>query len=452
MATSSISASGLASGIDSSSIIESLTKIESVPLQTLQTRQTAIKSQISALGDIASKLSALQSAAEGLSSGGALALKVGSTNTAFSASPSTKSAAGRYSITVDALAATAKARSQGFDSSSAPVTGGTLHLDVQGSGYDVKITDGMALSDVAAEINRSGAPVQAALVSDGTKSYLSITNKNSGFPVGSEAASALVITETSTGSKGQALGAALVTPAANAKGSVDGLPFERQSNEVVDILPGTTLSLKAKTGATPEELVLSEDVDQTATNLGKFVTAFNDVFRLVQRQLAVTDSTSRESSLAGDPSIRALQQSLQRLTSKTVTGLGSVRSLADLGVKTARDGSLSLDNATLKNAIARDPQAVNSLFATASTGLGAVTKTLVESQTKTGVGTLMLRKDGLTKTVSSMDDQAAKLQLRIDKFRENLVKQFTAMETVVSKLKATGTYLSQQSALQSSNS
>ena len=46
----------------------------------------------------------------------------------------------------------------------------------------------------------------------------------------------------------------------------------------------------------------------------------------------------------------------------------------------------------------------------------------------------------------------AAMQRRVDTFRENLVKQFTAMESTLSGLKATGSYLTAQLNSMSSSS
>ena len=56
---SSITFGGLASGLDTNSIIDSLVQLQSAPIAALQKRQGGVKSQVSLLGDLASKLAAL---------------------------------------------------------------------------------------------------------------------------------------------------------------------------------------------------------------------------------------------------------------------------------------------------------------------------------------------------------------------------------------------------------
>ena len=438
--TPAYTASGIASGIDTNAIVTQLVAIESQPITTLQRSQSALKSQVSQLGSLASQLSALNSAAKALSTG-VVQVGVSSTNTGFSAAADATATEGNYAVQVTALAKTAKARSQGYATAATAVDGGTLHLDVRGTGYDVVIADGTSLQALATQLNASGAPVIASVVSDGTQSYLTITNRDSGVPAGTLPADGLKFTFTTAGtSSDAAVALSSIQTAANAALTIDGLPITSQSNDVSTAIPGVTLSLKATTSA-KETLVLGADQAATAKNLQSFVTAYNNVIGYLQSELAVSAGSNREATLAGDPTVRGLQRQLQSLFSATVSGNSSVRSLADLGLTTQRDGSVALDTPKLNAALAIDPGAVNGVFSQATTGLSAMTKALVTQYTDPISGTLTLRQKGLTGQSKQLDAQALQMQDRVDSFRANLVAQFTAMEKIVSSFKATSSYL-----------
>jgi flagellar hook-associated protein 2 len=439
---------GLASGLDTNSIISELVSIESQPISALQKRQQAMQTQVSTLGTLISKLSDLSTAVQALGSGGAVGTKVTSTNVGFSAVSGSNAAAGSYDVTVNGLASAAMARSQAFDSGAAPVTGGTLTLGINGTNYDVSIADGESLADVAFAVQQSGAPVNATVLSDGTHSYLSITNQNTGYTIGGNPSDALTITENSTGTAGQALGLATIKQAANASVTVDQLTFTRQSNTLTDVIPGVTLTLRGQT-ASSETLAVENDTDATAKNLTNFVNAYNGVMSLIQHQLQVDPSADRSSLLTGDTALRSLASRLQGLLT-TQVGAGTVRTLADLGVKSAQDGTLSLDNAVLASAIARDPSAVNNLFSDVTSGLSGLTKSLVDSATDPVDGTLILDQNGINSSIKDMTDQMATMQTRVDTYQQELVDEFAAMEQVVSGLKATGNFLNQQQSVSSS--
>ncbi|MBM4780198.1 MAG: flagellar filament capping protein FliD [Archangiaceae bacterium] len=435
--------SGIASGIDTTSMIDQLVAIESRTIDMAKSQQTAYQTQLSAVGEIMAKLTALKSAASGLSSGGVLGVTANSGTTSFSATASSSAASGRYSVAVSELAQAARARSASFASASAQVMGGTLDFSIDGTTTQVALDDGMTLTQAADRINKSGIAVSATVLETNGAAYLSITRRDTGFVVGQPGSSALQITETSTGSLGQALGATIQQSAVNAQLTVDGLAFERRSNVVSDVIPGATLTLKTKPG-TAEDLLLTTSTSDTQKSLQKFVDAYNDVMKLVRKNTNIGELTDRTKTLGGDPSIRGLQAALQAMVVNQGNPTSSVRTLADVGIKTGTDGTLSIDAARLEKAIGTDAGAVNALFQNATTGMSAVTTALVDRYTSGSSAILVARQTGINKSIRTMDDRITNLQLRVDAYRERLVSQFTAMEKVVGTFKSIGNFLTSQ--------
>lgn len=432
--------SSSASGLDTTSIINQLVQIESQPISALQKKQTNLKSQATQLGSIAGQLSSFNDAAQALAAG---VVQVGITGSysGFSAAADSSAGAGNYSVQVTALAQAAKARSQGFAAGGSLLSGGTLHFDTGGAGYDVTITDGTALSDLVAQINAAGAPVNAAIISDGTRSYLSLSNRNTGFAPTGTAAQALAITFTAAGGSANAdLAFSSVQTAANATLTVDGLPVTSQSNDVSSVIPGVTLTLRALTSA-PESLTLNNDQAATAKSLQTFVDTYNRLVSTLESQLNVAPGSDRSATLAGDASVRGLQQQLQALFSASVPGLSQVRSLADLGITTQKDGTITLDTKKLNAALALDPDAVNQVFSKASTGVAATSKSLLAQYTDPIGGVFTLAQQGYTKSVKDLDGQVLAAQQHAAQYRTLLVAQFSAMESIVSGFKSASQYL-----------
>jgi flagellar hook-associated protein 2 len=443
------SGTSLASGLDTTKLLEALTQLESAPLKRLESKQSGIKSQLSQLAQVTSRLQSFESAAASLGKNGIRAGSVNTTNTSFTATAGNAALEGRYTVEVSSLATAAKARSSSFTAETSPVTGGSLQMQVGAGSWTVDISDGATLTSVAASINSSGAPVNAAVLNDGLRSYLSITAKNTGFDPTLGAASALQLSETSTGSAGQPLGLVQTQAAQNAVFDVDGLSFERQANSVSDAIPGLTLELKTPGAA--EELVVGRDIVTSKKNLQGFVDAYNSALSYLQAQLNVAQETDRGSTLAGNSAVRSLKSSLQKLTSTTVAGLGGVRSLADIGVKTGKDGSMSVDNAVFIRAMDSDPDSVNRLFSEADVGIAALAKDLAESNLKSGQGILSSQVSGLNAQLRQLDSQRIQAQQRVERFRAGLVAKFSAMEAVIGGLKQSGSYLTALSAAQAAN-
>ena len=165
----------------------------------------------------------------------------------------------------------------------------------------------------------------------------------------------------------------------------------------------------------------------------------------MHKHLNIALNTDRAKTLGGDSVVRSLQSALSRLTTTSVGG-SDVRTLADLGVKTAQDGSLSIDAAKLAAAVARNPGAVDSLFSTGTSGLSDTIISLSDRYTSSTEGLLVARKNGLTKNISTIGDTLLKMDARLATYKQNLIRQFTAMESVVSGLKSIGNFLNAQSA------
>ena len=437
MAIPSLRAGGLASGLSSDSIIESVMTLQTQSLTKIDSRVTAAKVKISALATLATKLNSLQTAADELGKHGLRSLKVNSTNTAFSAETIAGAVGGRFDVEVTQLASAAKSRSSAFASETSTISGGTLHFDVDGVGTDVEIVDGATLQEAATAINDSGGLVTAAVLFDGTNAFLSVTRTNTGHIVGELPSTALAMSMTTVGSSGETLSMAVTQQASNSVALVDGLRFERPGSSIVGAIPGVSLTATRLTTA-PETVVVGTDFAKTEERLKSFVDSYNVVNSLLQSELNVKVETDRSKTLAGDGVLRLLQQRLRATLSASGT-VANVPSVAELGLKTGRDGSLTLDSTVLRSAVGRSSFDVDRLFA-ASGALQTALSEVVVTFAKEG-GIIDTRKAGLTIQKKSLENDRVVAETRATRLQERLIAQFGAMEKIVSSLNATGSFL-----------
>jgi flagellar hook-associated protein 2 len=436
-------ASGLVSGLDTGSMVTELTSLAQQPLTQMQTQETGIKTQISAEAALSAQLSALSSVSKSLSSAGIVSSSAQTSSTAFSATATPGASQGRYSINVEQLADAANDRSQAFASASAPVSGGTLNLSVSGKTFSVTITDGMQLGDVAKAINASGLRLSASVLATGTSAYLSVTALDTGFDPSTTADTALQMTETTTGTAGQPLTMANITPAQNAKFTLDNLEFTRQSNTVTDAINGVTLNLNAQSTAA-DSLIVTTDPTGSQQNLQGFVDSYNALITSLQAQLTPGAGADSSGLLSGNSAVRSLEQALQSITSATTGATGSIRSLADIGVKTDfTTGTLSIDQTAFQNALSQNAQGMKDLFSTASTGIDAQVQAVVTRYTDPIDGVFTNDTQGMNDTTSQMDDTIANLQLSVDSYHDRLAASFANMETIISDLKTNASFLTQ---------
>jgi flagellar hook-associated protein 2 len=158
---------GLASGLDTSSIITNLVNNESTINNSLITQVSSLQSQLSAWQTFNADLIGLQTASSALS---AAKLYSGVTATSSDtsvagATASTGAAVGSHTLVVNTLAASQEVLSSAFDSSTtAAGATGTIALN----GKQIAVTSSETLTQIAAAINTAGAGVTASVLNIGT--------------------------------------------------------------------------------------------------------------------------------------------------------------------------------------------------------------------------------------------------------------------------------------------
>jgi flagellar hook-associated protein 2 len=434
MTTASITFSGLASGLDTSSLIKQLVKVEQQPIVQLQTRQSNLNSVSSKLSNIKSLLSALQDKADALNSRDEVigTVATSSAESYVTATATGEIAAGSYEVTVESLANAARVRSNAF---SAKDEGGLFDINYftlqvgDGDEQKFEIDTTTTLESLADDINsRSGLRVRAGVIFDGTSYRLQIN----ALDVGAD--NVLTIVEDG-GSLG--LNDNVVQEAADAVFYVDELRMTSSSNTVDDAIPGLSLQLKAEGTAQVE---VADDTSGVQTKIEEFVTAYNAVMTAINAEFAYTGAANTRDSLAGDTTLRNLQRVLSQQISQTVSGLsGTYNRLYTIGITTQRDGTLSFDATKLSAAISADAEGVANLFidntTAGTTGVMASLSGIIDTYIQASTGALSIKIDNIAKRVSDMDDQIDRLQARVDKYEETLTARFAAMEQLISSLR-----------------
>jgi flagellar hook-associated protein 2 len=417
--------------------VNSLITAESGPLNQLRQRQADYKVQISTSGTLVTQLKELQTAATKLASNGVVAIKPSETYSDFSVTGSAKTE-NAYSISVEQVAKQAKMRSTSFTSAqdASVVPEGNLQFSVDGTNTATINTAGKTLADIAEAINQSISQVSASVISTSTGYYLNVSRRDTGYATTTGQAAALTVVSD------PGFGLALTQSAQNARMTIDGLPVERTSNAISDVLPGVTFHLTGQSGV-ENNVSFVADSSGTEEALNTFVTAYNALAETVRSQLVLEPGQSYGDTLLGHSAMTTIQRSMQGMLSQVVAGTGSVRILADLGLELQRDGSLYLNTFTMESAISKNPGAVNAIFSTATTGVSAVVKKLVDAQTSPLSGALSIQQRSLKSQISDMDERATQMQSNLDAERKRLVAQFTAMEQLIAGFTSAGSYLTQ---------
>ncbi|HET6850282.1 MAG TPA: flagellar filament capping protein FliD [Gaiellales bacterium] len=452
--------SGLASGIDTNSIVSQLMSIERQPQVRLQNQQTVEQARQQALRDVNTRLSNLQDAIAGLRDPGTWAdqQSVDSSDpTHITAIRTGGAAAGGYQISVTRLAR-AQQLTQGTTASAASADG-TLTIAVgSGASVDVSLSAGDSLQAVADKVNGSSGSTVYATVVNGK---LVLSSKTTG------AANTISV----TGSSAADFGFAESQSAQDASYSIDGVSKTSSSNTVTDGLAGVSFTLKGIT-ASPVSITVGApgpDTDAIQSKVQAFIDQYNSTIDFVQSKLtekpvlnATNDADRAKGVLYGDSGLQDLLANLRSAIATPVSGRpSSLAMLSQVGVSTGAAvgtgalnqdsiaGKLTLDSSALTTALTNSFSDVKALFTNtsgtgSSLGMGQRLNALVDGMTNATTGILTARINDEQSTIDDLKRQSDDMNVRLTAKEASLRAQYTAMETALSQAQSQGQYLSSQ--------
>jgi flagellar hook-associated protein 2 len=469
-----LSSPGVGSNLDVKTIVSQLMAAEQLPLTLLTKTEASYNAKLSAFGSLKSALSTFQQAAQTLNLSTTFAAVKSSVadSSVLGAAMSGAPAAGSYNIEVKSLAQSQKLISSGYASADAVVGSGTLTIDI--GSYSDGATPPVSFSAVADStpialtidstnntltgirdaINGAHAGVSATIINDGSSFRLALTSTESGL----SKTVRLGVAETGgaglgqlayDGSTGGVSGLTQNVAATNAVIKVDGVTITKPSNTITDAIQGMTLNLSKTTAAgVTTQLTLTRDTSNVVTAIDTFVKAYNTVSKQIADATAYNTATGTGSVLTGDATARTLQAQLRTAMSSSVGGAqAGLRTLSEIGVSFQSDGSLVVDAAKRDKVLADPAKDVQKLFVTSSDGtlgIGARLNSLVSGLIFGSDAVLNGRVDGLNKAIKDIGTQRTAQNLRLATLETRYNAQFSALDTMISKMNSTSAFLTQQ--------
>jgi flagellar hook-associated protein 2 len=425
--------------IDFSGLISQLVALERRPIQALETKKTGATRQLSLLGDLAGKLTALRSQKDKIGAAEQLRVtKASSSNESrFTATSTDGASPGSYPVRVLALAQAETSQSATFASDTAGIAGaGTLQITVGAEDpVEIEWTGDDSLTAIARRINDSAARVTASVLFDGTSHRLLISGESAG------ADQQISFAET-----GDPLGflapTSLLQPAQSARIRLSGIEITRSSNHIEELLPGLSLDLVSLTPAEEADAQVTVGVDPSGleAKLEAFVTDYNALASTLNAQLGAGRIADPTTSLQGDSTLRALQRRLSAAASAAYTTASGSTSLGRFGVKVGSDGTLSIDSSKLQKAAAEEPGALEALFA-GDDGILARIDVLAEEYLAAGTGIIPAKQAGIRDRIEGYESKVARIEDHASSFEKLLRNQFAALEKNLSLMESQSSQL-----------
>ena len=435
--TGPITFSGLGSGLDIESIVTGLVSASSGQLTNANKRASQANAAISTLSGVGSLLSELRTVVDSLDSATKLASYSGQVSKETAAGVSVDGTASPASYTASNVLLAREQRNY----SSAQATKdtalnqtGTLRFSQNGTDYDIAVESTDTLADIGAKINETDASLGAAIFFDGTNYRLQVSGSKTG------AENAFTVQELDGVNLG--LAAAPYQTARDASVDIDGFTVTSATNSIKGAIQGVTLDLKEET-TTPFTVSVQANPTSMKKSLDDFVSKYNSVIGRIHSISGFGESTGSSPALKGDGTLRSITN---RLSSTVLTQAGTgagLETLADLGIRLNRDGTMRVDSTQMEKALQEQPDAFKKVLAGDDTndGLMDMMSDLIKSFTEVGTGMLDIRKEGLKSTMKIFESSAAREQKRLDFMEVRLRSTFSAMDAAMGQNNISMSYL-----------
>jgi flagellar hook-associated protein 2 len=427
-----IGISGMASGLDTESIISQLMSVESQPRTRMVLADTQAQARQTTLKDLASRLGAVRDAAAALKTTTTWAdtQKLSSSDSARVAiSAAATAAPGTHRIEVSQIAV---ATQHAYD-----FHGSGVARNVNIGGVTLAVPANATVATLATAINGDPNAKVSAVVAGG---LLVLTSRATG------AADFTVDDPTVLEDKPAYARAGL-----DAKYTLDGVSRpDSPSNVLKDVILGVDITLKATTApATPVTFDISApgvDADAAKGKIRAFVTAYNSALDFMRGKLnektvknATTNADAVKGLFFGDTMLSGAMSSL-RSQIGDLAGIG-ISTGASTGTATvsadAVAGRLTIDDTKLSAAFAGDPAALR----TRMQDLGQRVTTIVTPLAGATMDARLSSVDSVRKRIAS--DMAA-TDVRLASKEKNLRARFSAMESALSAGQAAQAQLTAQ--------
>lgn len=432
---SSLSLSGLASGIDTDAIVTQLMAIEGQSRTRLELSDTRAEARQSGLKDLATKLGAVRDAAnalKGTTTWANVQKLVSSDPARVAVSAAAGAAPGARELTVRALATP----TQHAFRYAASATSQTLTI----GGIDVQIDPNSTASAVAAAINGKATSTVSAVVVD---DKLVLTNRATGAGPAIDVTATPLLTDNPAD-------AVYARAGSNAAYSVDG-GAERtsSSNVVTDVILGAELTLKG-TSAAPISITVSNpapDTDSVKAKITAFISTYNSAVDFIRGKLSeervknpTTSADAIKGLFHGDSLLSGALSSMRSqigdlsnfgISTGASTGSATVSADAIAGRLTVNDTKLTAaltgNQANLRTAFTDVGQRVSTVLASSAAGARVDARLSSVDATRKRIATDMAATD-----------------VRLAAKEKRLRAQFAAMESALAASQAAQSQLTAQ--------
>lgn len=421
---------GIASGLDTDSMIEQLVAAANVPRALMVEQRTEFSNLQSVYEELSSRLTTLNDALEALDTVSEFGALTGtSTNDGVAVTVDGDGVAGTYSVQVNSLAASEMEVGNDTiadDSTVVGETGGTFSVTYAGVTTAITgIDDTTSLSELSDLINDQVEGVSAYLMDTGSGYRLVVSGNDTG------ASNTLSLSSSLSAFSG---GFTEAVSAEDASLTVNGVSITDSDNTVDSVIQGVTFEL-LETTSSAATVTVSLDEDTVVDRVNTFIDAYNSVISYVGSQSISDPENDISGPLIGESAAARLISNLRETIASEYASSSVITALSQVGVSTSQSGRLEFDEDTFRDALSENFDDVSAIF-TESDGVNAALRTVIERYNDSTDGIVTTRIDTLSERAFDMTEDIEDFDDRMDVYEERLRRQFTAMEVAIGRLQS----------------
>lgn len=443
----SMAIDGLASGLDTTSLINSLMKLEAVPQALLQRKVSESTTFISALRGLNSSVANLATLATKTAKAGAFDLySATSSSTAATVTASAGASAGQIDLVVDQLAqrqVSVSSAVSAWPSNSLSVT------NAAGVRTDISATTS-SLDDVVTAVNAAGAGVTAVKVAAGTDGGGVPVFRLQFTAVGTGAAGGFTVANGDGSGNPANDTPANLTPVRAAQdaqvtlwaGSAAAQSISSATNTFAELLPGVSVTA-TKASVDPVSITVARNDAAISTMASDLVSGVNGVLALISTKSAVVNSTNAAGGavlssgpFTGDSAIRGVNQRILTAASAPVAG----HSPSEYGISITKTGTMEFDATKFAAALTSDRVATEAAVQEIASRVADAATNASDKYD----GQITTKITGQESVVKDLGNQITDWDRRLASRRTTLERTYSGLEVQLSGMKAQSSWLTSQ--------
>lgn len=451
---SDLSLGGLATGMDTASIIDQLVQLEQQPIYNYQEEISELEQTKGAWRDVNSRLDSLENKLTDL--------KLSSTYNSRSANSSNEdivtatatnsTAEANYNVTIKSTAKNQRI----FGAKKADDYTASIDDTITIKGTNIAVTAGDTLTEISNNINDAEAGVRASIVDNRLVIETSETGIDNALKDASDTGGPTI--SSNSGILGEigilnGSGEIINEPqkADDAKIEINGIDnITSSTNTFSEAVEGVTFNINPEAAVNSSAMVsVAKDTGKTTKAVQGFVDQYNSVMGFIDSKSGYDPETEKAGILQGDGTVMRLQMRLRELVTSKVKDTGTYQSLGSIGIEIDRDGVMSLDSSKLTEALENNPEEVIDLFTAKSDsdsydGMAVRMDSYLDQVLQSNTGLIPRRLEFFDDRIEGLNDDIEDVQRKVEMTHQRYVDQFSAMETAISEMQSQQSWMMSQ--------